>query len=92
MYTYYLKFSRDDDEDRKNWGNESEKSLIDQISGEEEILVERGRHREKCFHQFPIQPRSPQFQNDKRWGGGSDWRVVVARNPAQLGSNQVFVR
>lgn len=40
MYTYYLKFSRDDDEDRKNWGNESEKSLIDQISGEGEILVE----------------------------------------------------
>lgn len=91
MYTYYLKFSRDDDEDRKNWGSESEKSLIDQISGEEEILVERGR-REKCFHQFPIQPRSPQFRNDKRRGGGSDWRVVVARNPAQLGSDQVFVR
>lgn len=92
MYTYYLKFSRDNDEDWKNWGSESEKSLIDQISGEGEILVERERHREKCFHQFPIQPRSPQFQNDKRRGGGSDWRVVVARNPAQLGSDQVFVR
>ena len=38
-------------------------------------MVERGRHREKCFHQFLIQPRSPQFRNDKRRGGGSDRRA-----------------
>lgn len=70
---------------------ESEKSLINQISGGGgEILVERGHHREKCSHQFPIQPRS--LLNSEMINDGTDWRVVVARNQAQLGSDQVFVR
>lgn len=52
MYTYYLKFSRDDDEDRKNWGNESEKSLIDQISEEEKFWWNEGATVKSVFTSF----------------------------------------